>query len=268
MFDWVLFMILIAICIPGLLVLVPNTIRTVRGPIQQRLPEGRTLPSTEVLVLASTVQTMILVAIAVATGVLVADDAGFGAPFFAALAAGENPWAALQPQLLPALIWGGAGSAVFLVLYYAVFRPRLEPGNVACSENLRMALGLPARILYGGIVEEVLIRWGLMSLLAWLGTLLAGEPAPAVIWVAILVSGVLFGLGHLPGYLAVGCQRTPMLLASMTVVNLWAALIFSWLFWQYGLAAAMLAHMLFHIVWWPFDMRYAARPTSGRPGQD
>jgi hypothetical protein len=41
----------------------------------------------------------------------------------------------------------------------------------------------------------------------------------------------------------------------MIGLNLWASLIFGWLFWQVGLEAAMMAHMLFHLVWWPFDLR-------------
>jgi hypothetical protein len=69
-------------------------------------------------------------------------------------------------------------------------------------------------------------------------------------------SGLLFGLGHAPGYLAAGCQKTPMFFALMISLNLWASLIFGWLFWQYGLLAAMTAHMLFHLIWLPFDLHY------------
>jgi hypothetical protein len=48
-------------------------------------------------------------------------------------------------------------------------------------------------------------------------------------------------------------------------LNLWASLIFGWLFWQYGLLSAMLAHMLFHLVWYPFERRIAMRWVL--PGQ-
>jgi hypothetical protein len=35
------------------------------------------------------------------------------------------------------------------------------------------------------------------------------------------------------------------------------SLIFGWLFWQYELVAAMIGHMLFHVVWYPFDLKIA-----------
>ena len=45
----------------------------------------------------------------------------------------------------------------------------------------------------------------------------------------------------------------------MIVLNLWATLICGWLFWQYGLLAVMIAHMLYHLVWLPFDVHFSRR---------
>jgi hypothetical protein len=52
---------------------------------------------------------------------------------------------------------------------------------------------------------------------------------------------------------------TPLFLGLMIVLNLWATLICGWLFWQYGLLAAMIAHMLYHLVWLPFDLHFCRR---------
>jgi hypothetical protein len=187
-----------------------------------------------------------------------------GAPFFEALVAGEPLWPALAPQLLPALAIGIAGGLIFVATYYLYFRPRLDSQTAQAMEDLRNALGIWGRLLYGGIAEEVLTRWGLMTLLVWLGTLLADSPSPAVLWVAIVISGILFGLGHAPGHLAAGCQKSPTFFAVIINLNLWASLIFGWLYWQYGLLAAMMAHALFHLVWWPFDLR-TYRPPEAEP---
>jgi membrane protease YdiL (CAAX protease family) len=84
----------------------------------------------------------------------------------------------------------------------------------------------------------------------------------SVFWAAIVVSGVLFGIGHLPSYRLAGCEVTPLFLGLMIVLNLWATLICGWLFWQYGLLAAMIAHMLYHLVWLPLDLRYYRRAES------
>ncbi len=266
MFNWSLFICLVLLCIPGILVITPSTIKTIERVARAQMPDGQELPNRIVVVLASALQTLVLMAIAAAVGTALAPRAGLGAPFFEALVAGEPLWPALGPQLLPALAIGIAGGLIFVAAYYLYFRPRLDSQTVRAMEDLRNALGIWGRLLYGGIAEEVLTRWGLMTLLVWLGALLAGSPSPAVLWVAIVISGILFGLGHAPGYLAAGCQRSPTFFAAMISLNLWASLIFGWLYWQYGLLAAMMAHALFHLVWWPFDLRYyrrlAAEPAN------
>lgn len=264
MFSWSLFLCLVLLCIPGILVITPSTIKAIERVARAQMPDGQELPSRIVVVVASALQTLVLMAVAAAVGTALAPRVGLGAPFFEALVAGEPLWPALAPQLLPALAIGMAGGLIFVAAYYLYFRPRLDSQTVRAMEDLRNTLGIWGRLLYGGIAEEVFTRWGLMTLLVWLGTLLAGSSSPAVVWVAIVISGILFGLGHAPSYLAAGCQKSPTFFAAMISLNLWASLIFGWLYWQYGLLAAMMAHALFHLVWWPFDRRYY-RPPEGEP---
>lgn len=266
MFNWSLFICLTLVCIPGILAITPSTIETVERVAREQMPADQEMPSRAVVVLASALQSLVLMTIAAAVGTVLAPRVGLGAPFFEALVAGDPLWPPLAPQLLPALAIGIVGGLIFVAAYYVYFRPRLDAQTVQAMEGLRNALGIWGRLLYGGIAEEVLTRWGLMTLLVRLGTLLAGSPSPAVMWVAIVISGILFGLGHAPGYLAAGCQRSPMFFAAMISLNLWASLIFGWLYWRYGLLAAMMAHALFHLVWWPFDLRHfrqlAAEPAN------
>lgn len=262
MFDWALFACLVIVCIPGILVTVSGALKVMEGRIRESLPEGREPPPRAVLILASSIQSLVLIAIAAAVGTLLAPRVGLGAPFFEALASGQPLWPAAAPMLVPSLVVGIAGALLFVAAYYWLFRPRLDEPTVLAMEGLRNGLGIWGRLLYGGIAEEVLTRWGLMTLLVWLGSLLVpsasadGSAAPAIVWIAIVVSGILFGLGHAPGYLAAGCRKTPAFFAMMLCLNLWASLIFGWLYWQHGLLAAMLGHMLFHLVWWPFDVRF------------
>lgn len=262
MFEWRLFVCLVLVCIPGIVITVGGALRTMERQIKENLPEGKDLPARAVLMLVSSIQSLVLVSIAAAVGTLLAPRVGLGAPVFEALVAGEPLWPALQPQMARSLLVGVTGALLFVAAYYWFFRPRLDSETVEAMERLRNGIGIWGRVLYGGIAEEVLTRWGLMTLLVWLGSLLVpgsspeGTAAPAVVWIAIVVSGILFGLGHLPSYLAAGCLKSPMLVASMLCLNLWGSLIFGWLFWQYGLVAAMVAHMLFHLVWWPFDLHF------------
>jgi len=263
MFDWVLFLCLVGVCIPGVIVAIPQVFSITEKTILSRLPADKKIPPKPVLIVLTIAQSLILVAIAAAVGTALAYRVDLKAPFFEALVSGGPLLSALRPQIVPTLIGGVGGAIIFIAAYYLIFRPRLDGQTVKSMESLRMGLGIWSRILYGGIYEEVLTRWGLMSLFVWLGALLVGDPTAAVVWAAIVISGVLFGLGHLPSYLAAGCQKTPMFFALMISLNLWAALIFGWLFWQYGLISAMLAHMLFHIVWLPFDLYFYKRSSNG-----
>jgi hypothetical protein len=262
MFDWELFACLVAVSMPGILVTVPASLNTILQVAETRLPVDAELPPKPVLILVSTLQSVVLIAAGAAVGTAVAARVGLRAPFFEALVAGDPLGGVLRPQLLPALLLGLGGAVLFVAAYYLVIRPRLDHPTVLAMETLRHNLGIAGRLLYGGIAEEVLTRWGLMSLLAWVGVLLFGAATPAAVWAAIVVSGILFGLGHLPGYLAAGCRKTPLFVGAMIALNLWASLLFGWLFWQVGLLAAMLGHMLFHLVWWPFDLYHLRRTLA------
>jgi hypothetical protein len=269
-FDWMLFFTLVIVCMPGVLVIAPGVVKMLSGLAHDRLPPGKRLPPLPVLTVLSVLQSLVVLAVPVAVGTLLARPAGLHAPVFEALVRRRPLWPVLRPQLVPTLAVGIAGALVFVVLYYWVFRPRLDAETQEHWDRLRNRLGIWGRLLYGGIAEEVIARWGLMSAFVWLGTLVAGAPTPAVVWIAILLSGVLFGLGHAPSYLAAGCHKSPAFIGAMIALNLWASLIFGWLFWQYGLLAAMLAHTLFHLVWWPFDLYFARfgsdqrKPDPGR----
>jgi hypothetical protein len=153
---------------------------------------------------------------------------------------------------------GFVGALVFLVAYYGYFRPRLDKDTVRATEHLRGAIGLWGRIFYGAIVEEILVRWGLMTLFLWILSLVADPLSPFIYWIAILLAGLFFSLGHIPGSLAAGAKKTPMFYAATIFLNGWVSLIYGWLFWQHGLLAAMMAHALLHLLWLPFEKRTIA----------
>ena len=110
-------------------------------------------------------------------------------------------------------------------------------------------LGLLAS-LYGGVTEELLLRFGLMTLLAWVGWHLSGRPTelPAgVAWASILIAAALFGLGHL-GATAAVLELTPAVLVRMLVLNGIGVVAFGWLYWPYDVVSAMVAHFTGDVV--------------------
>lgn len=241
------------ICLPGLVISTPRLLTNLESTIAASLPPEETLPPRALLVGVGILQNVLIVALAAGLGLAVAPVTGLDAPIFEALLVGERPWELVQDALLAVLLWVPLSAVPFLAVYYGFLRSRLDPQTVVVMESLRRNLGVAGRLLYGGIVEEVMVRWGLMGVLAWLGTVVVGATTAAVVWVAIVVSGVLFGLGHLPSHFAAGCKKSPLFISAAIVLNLWLSLVFGWLFWQYGLLAAMLGHMLFHLIWLPFE---------------
>lgn len=258
MFNWSLFILIVLVSVPGLIVSAPKLIGSLERSIRTNLRPGQKSPSATNLTLLAFAQNLVFILLAAAVGTALAPRVGLGAPFFQALIDRE-PALDILLALLPAtLIFGIAGALIFLVFYYLFARRRLDSETIEAVEKLRLNLGLASRLLYGGIDEEVITRWGLMTLFVWVGTSIVGTTSTVVMWGAIVISGILFGLGHLPAQYAAGAKRSALLIILVIGLNLWASLIFGWLFWQYGLFSAMLAHMLFHLVWYPLDLRYGS----------
>jgi len=114
------------------------------------------------------------------------------------------------------------------------------------------SLSLVPAVLYGGITEEVLIRWGLMGALVWIFIKISrrptGEkPSAPVIATAIVVSSAAFALLHLPALLTLGDPTVVNIVAAMTA-NVIAGLVFGTVFAARGLEAAIGAHAGAHVV--------------------
>jgi hypothetical protein len=102
---------------------------------------------------------------------------------------------------------------------------------------------------YGGIVEETECRLLLVSLFVWLLAWLNHRQArPWMFVVAIVLSALLFGAGHLPAAFAIGMAHAPFAIARIVLLNALVGLVTGTLFWKYGLEHAMLAHFCADLV--------------------
>lgn len=221
--------------------------------LAQSLPvtAGAPLPMPPwVIKIVSLIQPSIVVAAAVAIGMSLAPRVKLAAPVAEAWARGENVMAALRRQIVPGII-GGLLGAVALVASWATARFVLPPDFVHQAEQLNRLLPLPTRLLYGGVTEEILLRWGLLTLVVWLawkwfqkGT---GQVKRSYFLGAIVLSSVVFGLGHLPLAVALGSRITLPIFLYVVTANSLFGLIAGYLYWRVGLESAILAHMLVHI---------------------
>ena len=109
-----------------------------------------------------------------------------------------------------------------------------------------------ASILYGGVLEEVMMRLFLMSLLAFLGwKLFAGkkETVPVgLLMAANILVALVFAAGHLPSTAQLLGGLTPGLILRSFLLNGAFGLLFGRLYRKYGIQYAMLAHGLMHVV--------------------
>ncbi len=101
-----------------------------------------------------------------------------------------------------------------------------------------------------------------MTVLAWAGSVIFNGTTDAVMWAAIFLSALIFGILHIPGYVTAGCRLSTIFLSATIFFNLWGGIVFGWLFWNYGLLSAMLCHTLFHVVWYPFGLYYYNRDNN------
>lgn len=216
------------------------------------LPAGTQLPSSVwLLKLVSLIQPTILLSLAVFVGVALASKVGLSAPAAEAAAANKPLSLALKPQLVPGIIGGLTGGAT-VILSWWLWKPFLPQEFVTRSLALSNLIPLPTRLLYGGFTEELLLRWGVMTLLVWAPSRLLqrGQGRPRAIYFvsAIIISSVVFGLGHLPIAFALSPVVTSALVFYIVAANAVFGLIAGYLYWKKGLEAAIIAHMLAHVV--------------------
>lgn len=198
-----------------------------------------------VAVSASLLQSGLLLALAAWVGTALAPEIGFGAPALEALMARRPLMGCFRKPAIAGVCCGFLGGICLFALGY------VTPAELAARPN-QFNISLLSRILYGGITEEILVRWFLTSAFAWLAWRVfqrrQGIPKPLYVWAAIGASAVLFAAGHLPAAAAMLGSLPPNVISFVIGGTAPFGMLFGYLFWRYGLEAAVLAHAITHIV--------------------
>ncbi len=185
-------------------------------------------------------------------------SAGYGAvsAFFGCILAQKlGLWKSLKMEKKPLLLTVGLSAALGILfsLDYWVFGGMYPEIRQSCDAGLT-PVGIISAVLYGGIVEELLLRLLFMSALAWVIWKLFCRKAPAgdiPQWVFILanvIAAIAFAAGHLPATLVTFGELTPVLLIRCFLLNGGFGLYFGWLYRKFGIQYAMLGHAGLHIV--------------------
>lgn len=216
------------------------------------VPPGTEVPViTPTIKLLSLIQPTVLLLVAVLIGVVLAPKVGLAAPVAESLAAGEPVLPSLIPQLLPGVL-GGVVGGLSILLIAAALKPFLTTDTIERIGRLGTLLPMLTRVLYGGLIEELLLRWGFMTLLVWIAWRLfqkrLAKPTSVCFVVAILISSIVFGLGHLPVAILLLPQITVPVVLFVILANSAFGIVAGYLYWKRGLESAMIAHMLCHVV--------------------
>ena len=155
-----------------------------------------------------------------------------------------------KKPLLAALVIsliGGLGIILPDLLLFGKYEPALLEQYTA-KPTLPYLL---ATVTYGAVIEEVMLRLFMMSLVAFVLHLIferkRTEVSTAVLVAANVVSALLFAAGHLPAN-EMMYGLTPVIVLRCILLNGAFGLCFGWLYRRFGLRYAMIAHGGCHVV--------------------
>lgn len=218
------------------------------------LPPGEpppTLPPPLLLKFVSIIQPAVITTLAVAVGCWLSTRVGLHSPAAEAAANGEDLLAKLTPQIVPGIL-AGVASGIAIVAGWVIAKPFFSEQFIARVQDFNKFLPAITRFLYGGFTEEILLRWGFMTFLVWAAWRLfqkgKGTPASGYVVTATVISAVVFGIGHLPIASMLAESLTLPLVIYVVTGNSIFGIVAGFLYWKKGLEAAMIAHMMAHVV--------------------
>ncbi|MFA6039154.1 MAG: CPBP family intramembrane glutamic endopeptidase [Candidatus Peribacteraceae bacterium] len=212
----------------------------------------------ENLVTIQILMSALVLAAAIWIGRKVSRRVGLGAPYVERLCGVSSP-SSLYPQTAPfrtsrevfrSFLFTVAGS-VFLgagVVALAVLLDFVIFGNAfgaSLSRGVTPVWQRSLAVLYGGIDEEILMRYFVLSTVAWVlhraEKRTEGGLSAFGRWTSIVVTALIFGVGHLP-FAAEIAVLDWRVIARVLLLNGAAATVFGWIYWRRGLEAAVVAH--------------------------
>ncbi len=195
--------------------------------------------------LISLINPTILLLIFVIIGTIIYDKVNFKLPIIESFIS-KKIKVSEKNEILKYGIIGGVISGILMTLISVIFTPFLPIEFIEIGEKFKP--GIITKFLYGGLTEEILIRFGLMTLITWIIFKITGKLNPIIYWIGIIISAIAFGFGHLPlVYTLIETPKTELLLY-IILGNSVGGIIFGWLYWKKGLETAMIAHIFAHIL--------------------
>lgn len=112
----------------------------------------------------------------------------------------------------------------------------------------QIVVSILARIGYGWFTEEILMRFGFMTLIIWLIFKVTKKLNNYTYWGWIILASMLFAFWHFPAAFNILEMPSLILLAHIFIGNMIPGILFGWLYWKKWLEAAFIWHITTHII--------------------
>lgn len=214
--------------LPAVLLVIPYLIETLESnQLMEALPVSRA-----VFLVVTFLQSALFLAIACFAGAWFSRKAGLLYTL---------EWR--RGKIISSLLIGVSTGLVILSIDYFFELGGIRP-NLFSAEPSTLWKGMLASF-YGGIAEEVIMRFFMVALLVFLITKISGKYDAGfrqkAIVAAVIIVAFLFGLGHLPAAGLSTILTVPVVIR-VILVNTLGGLIFGFVFIRNGLFHAMIAH--------------------------
>ena len=199
------------------------------------------LGSIQAMVMLTTIQTLVYSLFAWFAGYFIVDRLGLIKPF--------RFEKEILKKVCPVILVLG----LFFASDYFVMG-RMIPEVAADYEKGISVAYFISSLTYGGVIEEVLLRWFFMGLIALILVLIFARKTdkteiPDWIFVtANMIAAFAFSVGHLPATQMFFGRITGLILFRCFLLNGTFALVFGRWFRKYGIQYAMLGHFGIHLV--------------------
>lgn len=239
-FNWKIFTVLLIASFVAYLLVIPYTLA---------LSHFYASVFTPILFIVQSIQYIILFAITISVGLYLAARVGFRLPLIEKLIHNKDAFTYFK-SILGTSVGLGLLAGLLIIVSSFLFSTNLSTADVSIPLWKSFLASF-----YGGIDEEILFRLFLMTLIVWILFKIKktsdGKPTTIGIWIAIVVSALAFGYGHLPVTGTI-TTITPLIIIRALLLNGIAGIIFGWLYWKKGLESAMISHfsadILLHVM--------------------
>lgn len=217
---------------------------TVTIPLDNLPKEVLAKFSTNTIKLLTLINPTILLIIALLIGTNLFDKVGLTVPTISSILKSEKSQISFVEQLKYGL---GLGiiTGILTTIVGLEFKSSLPQEFIELGSKIKVTT--IARFAYGGFTEELLMRFGFMTLIVWIVYKITKKLNNSTYWIGIILASILFALGHVPVAYSAVANPSFSLLSYILIGNSIAGVFFGWLYWKKGLEAAFIGHIFAHV---------------------